>query len=229
MTAICPSAPSAPADLDVVLTELAMGASLVRFHTPDYPATSFNPNFGKIMEDASQGARFSPFPDLAGVNVPSIYAGTTDFASALESVFHDIPHSPNPPYPGNKLQSFALSRFTVNRPLKLLELVNPQLRQIAVDGRDGSLLEGELIHAGPSQYPATRSWARHFHRSIKNLEGLVWRPRLGGEGVAYVFFGDRVSSNDFKLTEDRTRIHVEPGRSLISGIAAAAHIKIIAT
>ena len=71
--------------------------------------------------------------------------------------------------------------------------------------------------------------ARHFHCSIKTLEGLVWRPRLGGEGVAYVFFGDRVSSSYFKLTEDRTRIHVEPGRSLISGIAAAAHIKIIAT
>jgi hypothetical protein len=181
------------------------------------------------MEDATEGARFSPFADGAGVNVPSIYAGTTDFAAAMESVFHDIRHVPNPPYPESKLRGYVLSRLHVNRPIKLFELINPQLRQVAVAGREDSLQEGELIHSGPAQYPATRSWARHLHRSLKDLEGLVWRPRLGGEGVAYVFFGDRVTAGDFTLTEDRTPIHVEPGRSLIGGIATAAHIKIIGT
>jgi hypothetical protein len=127
------------------------------------------------------------------------------------------------------LSSYALSGLNLNRPIKLLELVNPQLRQVAVPGRAESLQEGELIHSGPAQYPATRSWACHFHRSLKDLEGLVWRPRLGGEGVAYVFFGDRVTSSDFTLTVDRTPIHVEPGRSLITAIATTAHIKIIGT
>jgi hypothetical protein len=227
MTAICPAAPLAPAVLAVSLIDLPKGARLVRFHTPDYPGNSFNPNIGKAMEDATEGARFSPFADAAGINVPSIYAGTTDFAAALESVFHDIRHVPDPPYPESKLKSYALSRLSVNRPIKLLELVNPQLRQIAVPHRLESIQEGELIHSSPAQYPATRSWACHFHRSLKDLEGLVWRPRLGGEGVAYVFFGDRVTSSDFTLTEDRTPIHVEPARSLIDAIASTAHIKII--
>jgi hypothetical protein len=227
MTAICPAAPHSAAVLDVSLTDLAKGASLIRFHTPDYPGSSFNPNFGKSMDDATQGARFSPFPDPAGINVPSLYAGTTDFAAALESVFHDVRHIPNPLYPESKLRSYVLSRFSVNRNLKLLELINPQLRQVAAPHRAESLQEGELIHTGPAQYPATRSWARHFHRSLKDLEGLVWRPRLGGEGVAYVFFGDRVTSDDFALTQDRTPIHAGPGRGLIDAIAAAAHIKII--
>jgi hypothetical protein len=162
------------------------------------------------------------------VNVPSIYAGTTDFAAALESVFHEVRHLANPPYAESKLSSYALSRLHLNRAIKVFELINPQLRQVTVTGRTELLQEGELIHSGPGQYPATRSWARHFHCSLKDLDGLVWRPRLGGEGVAYVFFGDRVTSSDFTLAEDRTSTHIGPARDLIYGIAATAHIKIIA-
>ncbi len=179
------------------------------------------------MADPTAGARFSPFPDLHGVNVPTTYAGSTAQASALESVFHDVPHIPNPDYSANKLREFALSRLRVRRPLKILELVNPQLRQVVVPGRAESLAERELIHTSAAEYPATRAWARHFHYSLPHLEGLAWRPRLGGEGSAYVFFGDRVAPTDFELVESAIPIDTGPGRRLIDVIAGEAHIRII--
>src|ERR1700730_15712524 len=115
MTGNCPPAPSAPADLEVSYSELAMGTSLVRFHSRDYAATSFNPNTDKEgrprkMEDPASGGRFSPFANAVGDNVGTFYAGTTDRASALESVFHDVPHVPNPTYAASKLRAFSLSR-----------------------------------------------------------------------------------------------------------------------
>jgi hypothetical protein len=97
MIALCPPAPPAKSDLDVTLAELKVNSEFIRFHSPAYGGNAFNPNTGRKMEDPTAGARFSPFPDLHGVNVPTTHAGSTTQASALESVFHDVPHVPNPP------------------------------------------------------------------------------------------------------------------------------------
>jgi len=228
MIGFCPAAPAAKNDLDVTLAELRVNSELVRFHPPAYEGNAFNPNTGRKMADPTAGARFSPFPDLHGVNVPTTYAGSTTQASALESVFHDVPHVPDPPYPANKLRDFVLSRLRVRRPITILELVNPQLRQVTVPGRAESLAEGELIHTKAAEYPGTRAWARYFHHSLPHLEGLAWRPRLGGEGLAYVFFGDRVAPTDFEIVESATPIDTGSGRELIDVIAGEAHIVIIA-
>lgn len=36
-----------------------------------------------------------------------------------------------------------------------------------------------------------RSWAKLLYDHIPGLEGLAWRPRVAGQGEAYVFLGDR--------------------------------------
>jgi hypothetical protein len=184
MIALCPAAPATKGDLDVALAELKADSELIRFHAPAYAGNAFNPNTGRKMEDPTAGARFSPFPDTHGVNVPTNYTGSTPLSAALESVFHDVPHIPNPPYPASKLREFVLSRLRVLRPLKIFELVNPQLRQVTVPGRAESLAEMEIIHTKAAEYPATRAWARYFHHHLPHLEGLAWRPRLGGEWLA---------------------------------------------
>jgi len=61
-------------------------------------------------------------------------------------------------------------------------MVNSQLRQVPVAGRSDSLSEAEIIHSDPQQYPITRRWAQFFYNGIPTLQGLAWRPRLGGEG-----------------------------------------------
>jgi hypothetical protein len=229
MTATCPPAPAAAGALKLDLKELPIGTRFVRFHSLAYAATAFNPHVGKDMKVAADGARFSPFPDALGTNVPTIYAGTTDQAAALESVFHEVPHEADPDFPSSKLKSYGLSRFESTRKIDVLLLINSQLRQVSVPGRSLSLQEDEIIHSLPDQYPTTRAWAQHFHRSIKDIDGLAWRPRLGGEGESYVLFGPRFNATDFTMVDDRIHIFAGPGRVLIDSIAAEAHIHIVTT
>ena len=229
MSATCPPAPGATGTLSLDLKELPIGTRFVRFHSPAYLATAFNPHVGKDMGVAMDGARFSPFPYSTGTNMPTIYAGSTEKAAALESVFHDVPHEADPNYPSSKLNDFGLSRFESVRKIYVLQLVNSQLRQVAVPGRSLSLQEHEIIHTPPDQYPATRRWAQHFHRSIKDIDGLAWRPRLGGEGESYVLFGLRFAATDFTMINDRIQISTGPGRVLIDSVANDAHIHIVTT
>jgi hypothetical protein len=236
MNANCPHPPRKPAALGVALHELPTGTRLVRFHSPKYQPFGFNPNVDsagapKPMAISTEGARFNPFPDATGVNVSTLYAGTTEHAAALESVFHDVSHVPDPTFATSRLKDFVLSHFLLQRPLRVLELVNPQLRQITVPRRKNlSLQESEIVHSSPDQYPITRQWAQHFYLSLPHLQGLAWRPRLGGEGTSYVFFGERLSvTTDFELEGSPTPIDAGAGRITVEKIAAAAHITLINT
>jgi hypothetical protein len=235
MIADCPHPPTTPSNLGVELRELSVGTRLIRFHSPNYPAPSFNPNIDSTgaprrMDISTDGSRFNPFPDVAGVNVSTLYAGTTEHAAALESVFHDVPHIPDPQFPTGKLKEFVLSRLSLKRRLLVLELLNSQLRQVPVPGRDESLLESEIIHSSPVQYPITRRWAQHFFSSLPSLQGLAWRPRLGGQGTSYVFFGQRISpSTDLEPNGPPIPIETGVGRALIEQIAADAHIVLVNT
>ena len=237
MNAHCPHPPTAPTSLAVELRELPAGTRLIRFHSPKFAALSFNPNVDaagvpRRMDIATDGARFNPFPNLAGVNVSTLYAGTTEHAAALESVFHDVPHVPDPPFPTSKLKDFVLSHFSLKRTLLVLELVNAQLRQVTVPRRKNlSLQESEIIHSSPVQYPITRKWAQHFFNSLPSAHGLAWRPRLGGEGMSFVFFGERFIPNTDLEPDASSPIQIESGagRTLIEQIAARAHITLVKT
>lgn len=236
MTADCPHPPAAPGHLGVELREVPVGTRLVRFHSPAYPALSFNPNLDSAgaprqMNVEEDGSRFNPFTNAAGSNVSTLYAGTTEHAAALESVFHDVPHVPDPPFPTSKLSHFVLSRFAVTRSLIVLDLINSQLRQVPVPGRDNqSLLESEIVHSSPLYYPITRRWAQYFFNSLPAVQGLAWRPRLGGEGTSYVLFGDRISpTTDLAVDAPPIPIATGPGYVLLEKIASDAHITLVTT
>jgi hypothetical protein len=135
----CPAPLGIPEDIELALKPLRAGASLWRFHSSDYPGVSFNPHLDrtgrpKPIDVAEGGARFSPFPDASGKNVPTFYAGSTEKAAALESVFHDLPHEPNPVYSRKKLSDFRMTHFVVARDLLIVELTEPELRQVKVQG-----------------------------------------------------------------------------------------------
>jgi hypothetical protein len=101
---------------------------------------SFNPHLDrtgrpKPIDLAEGGARFSPFPDASGKNVPTFYAGSTEKAAALESVFHDLPHEPNPVYSRKKLSDFRMTHFVVARDLisssKIVSTTRPSTTQMS--------------------------------------------------------------------------------------------------
>lgn len=227
MSSNCPVAPtSTGSTLAVRITSLPSGARLFRFHRNIFPADSFNPNSGKHINLPEDGARFNPFPGAPAPNVPTLYAASSLRAAALESVFHDVEHIRSPKYPRSRLRDWSYSRLETTRDLLLFELVNPKLRQLDVPGRTISITESELIHTPPAEYPHTRTWAQFLHGNIPNLDGLLWRPRLGGHGRAFVLFGDRCKGG-LKVTSSPVSIGTGQGFARVHQIAHTASIEII--
>ena len=227
MSSSCPIAPPFDSSLVIQTTELVTRKVLFRFHKNTYQADSFNPNVGRRIEIPEEGARFNPFPGAPTANIPTLYAADTLTAAALESVFHDVEHIPSPTYLRSRLTEWSYSKLMTTRTLLLINLVNPQLRQLGVSGRSSSITESELIHTPPSEYPNTRTWAQSLHQAIPDLDGLAWRPRLGGTGVAYVFFGDRCQPGDLRTHSSAIAAISGPGFSKIHTIANRANISIV--
>jgi RES domain len=224
----CPPAPVAanPA-LIIQTTLLKAGSAVTRFHSKARAGSVYNPNTGKRIEIEEDGARFNPFPGAPAANVATLYAADNLTAAALESIFHGVKQIPSPTFPRIGLKDSCYSELAVNEDLVVLELTNPQLRQLAIPHRRASLKEDELIHTPPSRYPHTRTWARFLHDSLPALQGLCWRPRLGGTGLAYMFFGDRCSSGALTVTSGPIDIDSGSGFVEVFAIAQAANIKII--
>ena len=227
MSSSCPTAPPPPAPVSVETALLPADTVLFRCHKAGFPANSFNPNVGKHIAIAEEGARFNPFPGAPAANIPTIYAADSLEAAALESIFHDVPHVPSPSYPRFRLAEWSYSELKVTRDLVLLELVNPKLRQFLVPGRTESITESELIHTPPSEYPHTRTWAQSFHTALPKLDGLAWRPRLAGTGTSFVFFGDRFKTGDLQIHSSPTPTAIGDGFLEIYAIAKRAHITIV--
>jgi hypothetical protein len=227
MSSKCPTAPAGSRTLSLQVTIIKAGTLLARYHRGGWPADSFNPNTGKRIEIPEDGARFNPFSSPAGTNVATLYAANSKIAAALESVFHEVGHFPFPRFARVQLNEWNYSQLEVLRNLSMLELTNPRLRQLPVRGRKASIQENDLIHTPPGQYPATRSWARFLHASVADLDGLAWRPRLGGSGWAYVLFGDRCVSNSVRALGAPVPIDAGTELAEIEQIARSASILLI--
>jgi hypothetical protein len=229
----CPRAPTAPKG-DLPQTEfIPSGTVLTRFRSRPtnpamaHPANSFNPNIGKDWEIAADGARFNPFPISSRGNAPTLYAADSYAAAALESVFHDVPHEASPEFSRSRVLQWQYVQLKTQCELRIVMLTNPQLRQLHVSHREESLREDELIHTPPSQYPQTRTWAKFLYDHIPALDGLAWRPRLGGRGTAYMYFGDRCNPTDFAVVGVPTDLDAAAEYAKIEAVATAAHIRII--
>ena len=228
----CPSAPASPSGALPQTVLIPAGTTLTRFRgiaqppATVYPPNSFNPNMGKDWTIPTDGARFNPFPDTAGDNVPTIYAATTYEAAALESVFHQVPHVQTPEIMRSQVETWEYFELRTLRDLRVVRLTNPQLRQLKVPRRSESLREDELIHSPASQYPATRTWAKLLHDHIPGVDGLAWRPRLASDGEAYMFFGDRCGAGDFAIVAAPTPLTSPTEYGKIKAVADSANITI---
>ena len=178
-------------------------------------------------EIAGDGARFNPFPVPSGGNAPTLYAADGYAAAALESVFHDVPHEANPEFARSRVLLWQYVKLRTKRELRIVMLTNPQLRQLHVSRRKESLREDELIHTPNSQYPRTSAWAKLLYDHIPALDGLAWRSRLGGQGAAYMFIGDRCNSTDFEIVGVPTDLDSAVEYAKITAVATASSIRII--
>lgn len=169
---------------------LGAGSLVERVHDRRYGGSDFNPCKGAPT-------RFAPIHDAEGNCVPSLYAADTLEAAIHETIFHDIPVQAKPgTVPKTLVQIRAHSGIEVLRDLRLASLRGPDLRRWRI-GRN------TLIATSPALYPQTAKWAGAIHRQFPEVEGLVWTSNRCDPDTAYLFFGDRVTSNDFRIAHTR--------------------------
>jgi hypothetical protein len=183
---------------------LAAGTSLHRTHSRSLRPAEFNPGRG-------QPARFSPFNDLSGRAVPSLYAGTSREAAAFESIFHDI--EPTASFKTVRLdlvEARSVSQIAPKRDLRLAGLFAPDLKA-------WGLARTDLIDTPKSTYDQTVVWAQAIHDAEPSLDGLVWTSRQCDPERCIALFGDRVTEADFDVVE---RLEVAGDPALLLALRA---------
>jgi hypothetical protein len=132
----CTPAPTVANPALVVQTSIIKaGTVLTRFYSRTRGGNVYNPNTSRRIDIEEDGARFNPFPGVPATNVPTLYAADNLSAAALESIFHGVKHIPSPTFPRIGQKESCYSELAVTEHLVVIELVDPQLRQLAVTGR----------------------------------------------------------------------------------------------
>jgi hypothetical protein len=162
-------------------------------HLTAFAATSFNPCAG-------QATRFAPIHETSGICVPSIYAGSSLDAAIYETIFHDVPTKASfKTIPKQSVVIRSHAELEVGRQLRLIQLRNPDLLKWHIRRK-------QLIGSSAKRYAQTAQWAEAIHHQFPQAEGLIWTSNQCDPDDAYLFFGDRVTATDFKLTRGRNGV-----------------------
>jgi hypothetical protein len=177
--------PAPEATLHVTFAEMAKGVMLHRVHHDKYQPDQFNPG-------VQGNARFSPIQNDQGQAIPTLYGGTTIECALMETVFHDVPHTPGfKSFDKRKLAGQVHSAVQIDQPLQLVDLSSVPLRKLGITRK-------QLIDTEKDQYPATRKWAEAIHRQCPDVQGLCWVSRQDDSARAVVLFGDRIPGGSLR-------------------------------
>lgn len=172
------------------IVALPAGATVERVHDRRYGSAEFNPCKGAPT-------RFAPIRDAERRCIPSLYAASSVEAAIHETVFHDVPvGAGRATVPATLVHGRAHGRLEVRRDLRLASLRAPDLRR-------WQIAQNWLIGAPPGHYAETARWAAAIHRSCPDVDGLVWTSGRCDPESAYLFFGDRAASEDFRVAAAR--------------------------
>ncbi|WP_420625417.1 RES family NAD+ phosphorylase [Candidatus Poriferisodalis sp.] len=158
---------------------------LWRLHDEEFGANEFNPN--PVTQDhigKYQGGRFDSRPDDP---YEFLYAAGDDSTAIAEVLLRDLPSDDYGirSLPADQLLGKCVSQLRVDSDLDLVDLRSG--RDLGAIGTDPRLTSGTS-----TGYDVTREWSAAIRRWSDWAQGLVWRSSREPEGLAYVFFGDRV-------------------------------------
>ncbi|WP_418648288.1 RES family NAD+ phosphorylase [Thauera butanivorans] len=206
--------PKPPATLHVTSVTLARGQALHRVHSNEYNGDQFNPGL-------KGNARFSPIRKAKGDLIPTLYAAATFEAALMESVFHDIPHTPGfKQFDKRKLQGQMHSEVQATQDLKLADLSSKPLRKLGVTRK-------QLIDTEKDQYPKTREWAQAIHAQHPDVQGLYWTSRQDDSARAVMLFGDRVPKGVLKQVGDSRSLLGEQAYGEVLDLAEVIGVDIV--
>lgn len=182
-----PPFPLAPPRYEILRPQ----ARIHRIHDSKFSGNAFNPCQGGQT-------RFAPLKHRNGkCAVSSLYAGKTFDCACYETIFHDVPAKAG--LKTVRRQEILMRTHTIlvaTRDLKLVALRNADLKKSGV-GRN------QLINSNAVHFSRTTPWAKAIHDQFPDAEGLVWTSNQCDPDDAYLFFGTRVKSRDFKIVNAR--------------------------
>jgi len=185
--------PSPGPELDAEFVIWPADREIFRIHKEKYASNQFNDS--KIGD-----ARFSPIASAGGKPIPILYGGETIACALMETVFHDVPHTPGfKSYDKHNLEGALASVLSPARDLQLVSLSAKALRKLGIT-------RARLLDSDAADYPYTRSWARALHAQFPDADGLRWVSRQDDEAHALVLFGDRVKKNVLRIVYPSTNI-----------------------
>lgn len=131
-------------------------------------------------------ARFSPLR-IAGVGVPTLYAGSTLDVALMETVWHDAPL----PSSGFHLvlkastEQRRVGTLKPSAPLRVVDLTSLGLRRLG-------LVRSDVIDSDQAGYHVTRRLAAWLYEHKPDVQGFCWTSRQNDEGRAVVLFETRL-------------------------------------
>lgn len=147
------------------IVRLPRGTPLYRVYDSTWGYDEPNPGVGDT--------RFAPFDTAEGRRVPTLYAGETDIAALLETVFHAVHQSAPRWIKESHLRKQLLAHLSVPADLDLVDLRDEALA-------DAGIRRDQLVSTPSEHYPCTRLIAQHLHADYvaKGLaHGLAWHSR----------------------------------------------------
>lgn len=208
------TAPTPGADLRLSMYTLQANKLLHRVHLSRFGAAQLNPG-------VRGSARFSPITNANSKAIPTMYAGTTFDCALMETVFHDVPHTPVlKTIEKSTFKNQLHSQLTVQHDLTLVDLSAVALRKLG-------LTRSQLIDTEKESYPSTRLWAEAIHLQCPAAQGMTWVSRQDDRARAFMFFGDRLPANPFAAVNSNSLIGDEATYVALLGLAELIGVEIV--
>jgi hypothetical protein len=123
-----------------------------------------------------------------------MYGATHFDCAACETVFNDHLWMPGLlTVPKTKLKQHSYSLLVTRREFVLASLHSPDLKVYGT--RKADIIESDHRHTSEP-----RQLAERIYEGSGWADGLVWTSRANDAHLAYMFFGDRVSRSDFRVS-----------------------------
>ena len=181
---------------------------MYRLHDNRYKTNQFNPG-------PRGPGRFHFF---GAPQIPVLYTAATETGAVAETLLRNIPVTGGHIAYGD-YESKVMAGLEIKREVRLASFLGTDLRALKVAPE-------QLTTTPLDNYPQTRKWAEAAHAA--GFDGVAWMSRQDNSDRAYMFFGDRVTEDDFTVVPGSGRIlAVEPDRDWLVDLCTPMHIEVL--